>query len=223
MIYIENKRRKIERIQAQYPNADILDITSASSAKYAQMLSPFYPHGGIPIPLDSNGLTATCVEGIWQGLKVFESEDVNFETFKNATMKGLKRTVRTLGTPKGHRSGAYGKELLGYFEARMKIYLPSYLWVLENVPEVKDIVHRIAERAKVNDIVFLDYNTNIDFRDTSSPLSHAGLVKLYIEGKYPKEGEVFTPLSAEEIEERKANKKKNTKKEVQQLTLFQDE
>lgn len=223
MIYIENKRRKIERIQAQYPDADILDITSASSAKYAQMLSPFYPHGGIPIPLESNGLTATCVEAIWQGLKVFESEDVNFETFKNATMKGLKRTVRTLGAPKGHRSGAYGKELLGYFEARMKIYLPSYLWVLENVLEVKDIVHRIAERAKVNDIVFLDYNTNIDFRDTSSPLSHAGLVKLYIEGKYPKEGEVFTPLTPEEIEERKASKKKNTKKEVQQLTLFQDE
>lgn len=223
MIYIENKRRKLERIQAQYPNADILDITSTSTARYAQMLSPFYPHDGIPIPLESNGLTATCVEAIWQGLKVFESEDVNFETFKNDTMKGLKRTVRTLGTPKGHRSGAYGKELLGYFEARMKIYLPSYLWVLENVPEVKDIVCRIAERAKVNDIVFLDYNTNIDFRDTSSPLSHAGLVKLYIEGKYPKEGEVFTPLTAEEIKERKASKKKNTKKEVQQLTLIQDE
>ena len=65
MIYIENKRRKVERIQAQYPNADILDITSASSARYAQMLSPFYPHGGIPIPLESNGLTATCVEAIW--------------------------------------------------------------------------------------------------------------------------------------------------------------
>lgn len=227
MIYIENKRRKLERIQSQYPQADILDITSVSSAKYAQMLSPFYPHGGIPIPLDSNGLTATCVEAIWQGLKVFESEDVNFETFKNDTMKGLKRTVRTLGKPKGHRNGAYGKELLGYFEARMKIYLPSYLWVLENVPEVRHIVHRISERAKVNDIVFLDYNTNIDFRDISSPLSHAGLVKLYIEGKYPKEGDVFTPLTAEEVEAKKASKKskqkKDTKNTVKQLSLFKDE
>ena len=223
MIYVENKRRKLERIQAQYPNADILDITSASTAIYAQKLSPFYPHGGIPIPLESNGLTATCVEGIWQGLKVFEGEDVNFESFKNTTMKGLKRTVRTLGTPKGHRSGAFGTELLGYFDARMKIYLPSYLWVLENVPAVKEIVQRIAERSKVNDIVFLDYNTNIDFRDTSSPLSHAGLVKLYIEGNYPREGEVYKPLTAEEIAEKKANKKKNSKKEVQQLTLFGDE
>ena len=223
MIYVENKRRKLERIQAQYPNADILDITSASTAIYAQKLSPFYPHGGIPIPLESNGLTATCVEGIWQGLKVFEGEDVNFESFNNTTMKGLKRTVRTLGAPKGHRSGAFGTELLGYFDARMKIYLPSYLWILENVPAVKEIVQRIAERSKVNDIVFLDYNTNIDFRDTSSPLSHAGLVKLYIEGNYPREGEVYKPLTAEEIAEKKANKKKNSKKEVQQLTLFGDE
>lgn len=220
MIYVENKRRKVERIRTQYPNADILDITSKSSAKYAQMLSPFYPHGGIPIPLDSHGLTATCVEAIWQGLKVFESEDVNFETFKNDTMKGLKRTVRTLGAPKGHRSGAYGKELLGYFEARMKIYLPAYLWVLENVPKVKDIVRRIAYRAKDHTIVFLDYNTNIDFRDTSSPLSHAGLVKLYIEGNYPKEGEVYSPLTEKEIAEKKANKKQ---KRVQQLNLFEDE
>lgn len=220
MIYVENKRRKIERIQAQYPNADILDITSASTARYAQMLSPFFPHGGIPIPLESNGLTATCVEAIWQGLKVFETEDVNFETFSNATMKGLKRTVRTLGTPKGHRNGAYGHELLGYFEARMKIYLPAYKWVLENIPEVKDIVSRIAERSKDHDIVFLDYNTNTDFRDTSSPLSHAGLVKLYIEGKYPNANDDIKPLNAEEIAAKKASKKRSKTNEGQQLTLF---
>lgn len=220
MIYIENKRRKLERIQAQHPNADVLDITSTSTTRYAQMLSPFFPHGGIPIPLESNGLTATCVEAIWQGLKVFETEDVNFETFSNDTMKGLKRTVRKLGAPKGHRNGAYGQELLGYFEARMKIYLPAYKWMLENVPEVKNIVSRIAERAKDHDIVFLDYNTNIDFRDTSSPLSHAGLVKLYIEGKYPNANDDIKPISAEEIAKKKTNKKKKKTNENQQLTLF---
>lgn len=222
MICIENKRRKLERIKEQYPNADILDITSASKTKYAQMLSPFYPHGNIPIPLDSNGLKATCVEAVWQGLKVFETEDVNFSTFKNDTMKGLKRTVRTLGTPKGHRSGAYGKDLLGYFDARMKIYLPTYKWVLENVPTVTEIVNKIAERAKDHDIVFLDYNTNTDFRDCSSPLSHAGLVKLFIEGNYPKEDETYTPLSKEEIEAKKASKKSSSKKfnQPKQLNLF---
>ena len=32
-------------------------------------LSPFYPHGGIPIPF-SGSVTSQSVEGIWQGLKV---------------------------------------------------------------------------------------------------------------------------------------------------------
>lgn len=222
MIYIENKRRKLERIQQQYRNADILDLTSKS--KYAQILSPFYPHCDIPIPLESHGLKATCVEAIWQGLKVFESEDVNFNTFKNDTMKGLKRTVRSLGIPKGHRSGAYGTELLDYFTARMKIYLPTYKWVLENIPAVKSLISRIAERAQDHDIVFLDYNTNFDYRDTSSPLSHAGLVKLYIEGKYPKEGDDIKPLTSEEIAAKKAAKSRKTSKrsqqEGQQLTFY---
>lgn len=126
-----------------------------------------------------------CVEGIWQGLKVFEHEDVNLESFTNATMKNLKRTVRRLGYPRGHRKGVYGTELLDYLSARILIYLPTYRWVLDNVPEVRSIVERIKVKSQETDIVLLDYNTNLDFRNLSTPLSHAGLVKLYIEGKYP--------------------------------------
>jgi hypothetical protein len=223
MIYIENKKRKLEKIQEQYPHADILDITSASEKKYAQMLSPFYPHGNIPVPF-TPGMTATCVEAIWQGLKVFQTADVDVNLFKNDTMKGLKRTIRRFGPPLGHRKGVYGKELLDYFHARMLIYLPTYRWMLENVPAVQEIVSRIAERAKTNDIVFLDYNTNIEFRDISSPLSHAGLVKLYIEGKYPNESDSYTPFTPEEAKKRKdtlkGEKRKNKRNNTQQLNLF---
>ena len=35
-----------------------------------------------------------CVEAIWQGLKVFESADVDVDMFANDTMKNIKRTVR---------------------------------------------------------------------------------------------------------------------------------
>lgn len=222
MIYIENKKRKLEKIQEQYPNADILDITSTSETKYAKLLSPFYPHGNIPVPF-TPGVYATCVEAIWQGLKVFQTADIDVEMFKNDTMKGLKRTVRRFGPPLGHRKGVYGKELLNYFDARMQIYLPTYKWVLENVPSVRNIIARIADRAKTNDIVFLDYNTNIEFRDITSPLSHAGLVKLYIEGNYPKETEVYTPLTPEEAKAKKESlkgEKKNYKNKVQQLKLL---
>jgi hypothetical protein len=223
MIYIESKKRKLEKIQEQYPTADILDITSTSNKKYAQMLSPFYPHGNIPVPF-TPGMTATCVEAIWQGLKVFQSSDVDVEMFKNDTMKGLKRTVRHFGPPLGHRKGVYGTELLNYFDARMLIYLPTYKWVLDNIPAVHDIVTRIAERAQTHEIVFLDYNTNIEFRDITSPISHAGLVKLYVEGEYPKEGVTYSPLTREEVEKRKLaikkGKKQNKKDNDQQLKIL---
>lgn len=223
MLYIENKKRKLENIKKQYPNADILDITSTSEKRYAQLLSPFYPHGGIPVPF-TPGMTAACVEGIWQGLKVFEHEDISIETMQNRTMKNLKRTIRTLGMPKGHRKGVGGIELLDYFSARMLIYLPSYKWVLDNVPEVHDVVEKIKERSLSHDIVLLDYNTNIDFLDTSSPLSHAGLLKAYIEGTYPKEGEIYRPLTKDEIAAKRTAIKKEkaaAKKAMRkQLELF---
>lgn len=218
MIFVENKRRKLERIQAEYPNADILDITSASKLRYAQILSPFYPHYNIPIPF-SEGYHATCVEAIWQGLKVFQGADVDIEMFKNDTMKNLKRTVKRFGKPLGHRKGINGTELLDYFSARMQIYLPTYKWVLDNVKEVNEVVLRIKERSVSHDIVFLDYNTNIDFRDISSPLSHAGLVKLYIEGNYPLKSEFYRPLTPEEIKAKK-EVKKTPKGTTLQLTLF---
>ena len=212
MIYVVNKKRKLENVKEEFPNAVILDITSTSDMRYAQILSPFYPHMNIPIPF-TDGLTATCVEAVWQGLKVFEGADVDFATFRNNTMRDLKRTVRKYGMPKGHRKGAYGTELLGYFDARMLIYLPTYKWVLDNVSEVHRVVVRIREQSKIQDIVFLDYNTNIDFRDVSKPLSHAGLVKLYIEGNYPEGLDGYTPMSKEELELKKIRDKEQ-KKEI---------
>ena len=218
MIYVENKKRKIERIQADFPNADILDVTSTSTSKSAQLLSPFYPHGNIPIPF-SPGYTAKSVEGIWQGLKVFERAGIDMASFQNDTMTGLKRTVKKYGRPLGHLKGINGTELLDYFDARMMIYLPSYRWVLDNVPSVIHILNRIIARSQENDIVFLDYNTNIDFRDTSSPLSHAGLVKLYIEGNFPLETDKYQPLTPDEIKLKKEAKKQNKETPIQ-LTLF---
>lgn len=224
MIYIENKKRKLERIQAEYPTAQILDITSTSRFHSGQILSPFYPHGNIPIPF-TEGLKATCVEAVWQGLKVFEHYGVDFATFRNNTQKDIKRTIRKYGKMLGHAKGAYSKELLGYFEARMQIYLPTYKWVLENVPEVVRVVARIKEYAQNNDIVLLDYNTNIEFRDISKPMSHAGLVKLYIEGRYPDYENTHIPLTKEESQKRSKElmaARRKRKKEAAKLepTLF---
>lgn len=210
MIYVANKKRNIERIQKEYPGAIILDITSSSSHRYGQILSPFYPHRNIPIPGDSKGMTATCVEAIWQGLKVFESADIDVQMFRNDTMKNIKRTVRKYGKPLGHRYGVYSKTILNYAEARRYIYVPSYKYVLDNVQEVHNVVERIKEKSKEADIVLLDYNLNPDNRDITKPLSHAELVKMYIEGRYPVRDEDFIPFTEEELNARKKSKNRHS-------------
>lgn len=181
MITIETKRKKPATILKQYPGAILADVTSAAKDGLVK-LSPFYPHGGIPVPF-SEGYTATCVEAVWQGLKVFESADVDVEMFHNDTMKNIKRTVRRFGKPLGHRKGVNGKELLGYIEARKQIYIPTYRWVLEN--RVAHIIDRLREASKTRTIVLLDYDTNSDVENPQKPLSHASLVKAYAEGLYP--------------------------------------
>ena len=137
MIVIESKRKKRENIVKKYPDAIIADVTSQATDGLVK-LSPFYPHGGIPVPF-SEGYTAICVEAIWQGLKVFETADVDVKLFGNDTMKNIKRSVRRFGKPLGHRKGVNGTELLGYIEARKQIYLPAYRWVLEN--KVANIIY----------------------------------------------------------------------------------
>ena len=181
MIVIESKRKKIENILKKYPNAIIADVTSKAKDGLVK-LSPFYPHGGIPIPF-SDGMTATCVEAVWQGLKVFEGADVDVEMFKNDTMKNVKRTVRKYGKPLGHRKGVSGEELLGYIEARKQIYIPTYRWMLEH--KTIEIIERLREASKTKTIVLLDYNTCCVVDDPKKPLSHAFLVKAYAEGLYP--------------------------------------
>ena len=181
MIIIETKRKKPKNILKRYPGAILADVTSKATDGLVK-LSPFYPHGDIPVPF-SEGYTATCVEAIWQGLKVIEHSDVDISLFCNNTMKGLKRTVRKYGAPLGHRKGVHGTELLGYIEARKQIYIPTYKWMLEN--KVQDIIERLREASKTKTIVLLDYDTNADVENPRKPLSHASLIKAYVEGIYP--------------------------------------
>ena len=181
MIIIESKKKTLESLKAQYPDAMIIDVTSHAQDEFVKF-SPFYPNGGIPIPFTDD--IAVSVEGIWQGLKVFEDADVDPIFFSKRDMKNLKRTVRKFGPCLGHRKGVHGEELLGYIEARKLIYLPCYKWVLEN--KLQKLVAAVRIISKNKPVVLLDYNTNPDVNNPKKPLSHASLIKAYIEGNYPK-------------------------------------
>ena len=183
MIFIDSKRCKEETLRKRYgDDAIICDVTSQSQNRQLVRLSPFFPHGGIPVPF-SDGITASCVEAVWQGLKVFENSGVDVSVFQNTSMKNIKRTTRRFGRVLGHRKGVDGSELLDYLTARKLIYLPTFLWVLEN--KVKPILDRLKEANATKKIVLLDFTTNSNPFDITKPLSHAYLIKAYAEGNYP--------------------------------------
>lgn len=181
MLVIESKKKKLETIKSEYPGAYIIDVTSKAEDQFVR-LSPFYPNGGIPVPF-SPMKTSASVEGIWQGLKVFETAGIDTRIFGVKDMKNIKRTTRKYGKCLGHQKGVGSTELLDYIEARKEIYLPAYKWVLEN--RCADLVKTIRIIAQKKTVVLLDYDTNPDVENPKKPLSHASLIKAYIEGTYP--------------------------------------
>lgn len=159
----------------------VIDVTSRGPQPWVR-LSPFYPHGGIPVPFTTDVVSAS-VEGIWQALKVFDDTDVDATKLSVTRMSGLKRTVGRYGPVRGHRAGLHGQRLLDYRTARHHIYLPSYRWVLEH--RVAGLIDELGGLASDPGVVLLDYTTNGDVDDLSTPLSHAALVARYLAGRWP--------------------------------------
>jgi hypothetical protein len=122
------------------------------------------------------------VEGIWEGLKVFENADVDPSKFGTTDMKGVKRSSRTLGQVLGHRDGVCGARLMDYRQARRRIYVPSYRWVLEN--RLAILVQELRSLGQNAEVILLDYETQEHLNDLSRPLSHAGLVIRWVEGTW---------------------------------------
>lgn len=178
---VANHRSSAESLQRRYGDATIIDVTSRGPQPWIRF-SPFYPHGGIPVPC-SPELTGASVEGIWQGLKVFVRQDVDPSKLANITMRGLKRSARQLGAVLGHRAGLQGDRLLTYAEARRQIYLPTYRWVLDH--RLQDELAELRRLGAAQLVVLLDYETNGDLDDLTRPLSHAALILRYLEGSWP--------------------------------------
>lgn len=180
-VHVASRRRGSAWLARTHPGASVVDVTSKGPEPWVR-LSPFYPHGGIPVPFTPD-VTAQSVEGVWQALKVFEGADVDAAKLAVRTMSGLKRTVRRLGQVRGHREGLVGERLLSYEDARRAIYLPTYRWVLEHRVEAE--VAELKELSARGEVVLLDYTTNGDVADLRTPLSHAALIAAHLEDRWP--------------------------------------
>jgi hypothetical protein len=181
IVVIESRRRRRASIEKAWPGALIVDVTSKGSDPWVRF-SPFFPHGSIPVP-NSPGVFGQSVEGIWQGLKVFEKQDIDPPRWLVTNMRGIKRGGKSRGRVLGHRFGVGSNVLLGYGQARLQIYVPAYKWVLENRLSAQVASLRAESTSKT--LVLLDYETNCDIDDLTGPLSHASLVKRYLEGTWP--------------------------------------
>lgn len=68
---------------------------------------------------------------------------------------------------------------MDYLTARLELYIPIYNWVLEN--RCQDLAAKLKTLSTIKTVVLLDFETNCDPMDTSKPLSHASLVKAFVE------------------------------------------
>lgn len=215
MIVVENKKKSVENILLDYPDATVIDVTSYADGGWVKF-SPFYPHGGIPVPF-SDGYYSETVEGIWQGLKVFEHEGVSQKTMRIMGMTGIKRSGKKLGACLGHQKGMESAELLGYVDARKLIYVPAYEWVLAN--RCQNLLEKLRIYSQRGVVVLLDYDTNSDIEDPKKPLSHASLIVRYIVSRLTDAEREEWKEQAEEnkklSKQRKAAYKKEQKKAVE--------
>ncbi len=184
-IHIVHRATKTSTLAQRYPNAAVIDVTSKGPQPWVKF-SPFYPHGNIPIPFAyeaDNVKTAQSVEGIWQGLKVFETADIDEIVMHLKNMRGLKRTQKRFGQTLGHRAGLNGEKLLPYLEARRLIYLPSYRFVLQH--HLQTELQVLSDLAEAQTLILLDYETNADPHNPAKPLSHAALIRAELLGQWP--------------------------------------
>lgn len=183
MIIIEEKQKSFNSLQTKFPYSIIIDVSSKTKSVFAQ-LSPKYLHDGIPVP-NSGWLTANSVEGIWQGLKVFEKEDIDKRYFEYDSINNQKRTTLDCGKMLGHRYGTNGVEILNHADAERRLFIPTYRWVLDY--KLQDVISYLRNINNSKTIVLFDSGFNGELGNCVDHISHAYLLKAYVEGLPPYE------------------------------------
>lgn len=149
------------RLREQVPkDAIVYDVSSYAEYPYST-LSPFWPHGGIPIP-GMSGQSSDSVEGIWQGLKLIH----NKISQRHFSGQGFKRG----GKPRGHQ---YGDKLLSIVEARDKIYRVAYEWMLENRAPPELIQSFTTQMMDGQSLYFHDVSSNGKIGNPDEGWAHA--------------------------------------------------
>jgi hypothetical protein len=152
-----------------------IDVSSRGEVPY-KYFSPFTNVGAIPHPCQKD-LMCKSVEDIWQGSKIIELS------------KGIKPDYFIFFGKKNFMK-VKGKKVEGFWlgekefttdigVARRKIYVPAYVWMLNN--KCKLSIRALIEFAETHKgtIYLFDFDTNGDM-DNPAPLSHSVILAKYM-------------------------------------------
>lgn len=145
--------------------SDAIDVSRFGKPPWNR-LSPFHLYDSL-IPVPGSDLFSRSVEGIWQGLKRIAGQT------ETAQFKRQARKRR--GKPQGHE---YAYRLLDYDEAKALVYIPSYLFVLQNLEtELVAGLRNAGAQVSVHDVSYQPDCLG------PRPISHAALLTDFLNGE----------------------------------------
>jgi hypothetical protein len=185
------------------PPSGVLKLSVASRApihnqpqwKCLWRLSPFsVVEGGVAVP-GLDGVRSQTVENAWQFLKLWPGE----EGWREEDAREAFRSPCAIRYPRGRGQKAEGAywghdgSILGYIEARKRIYVPCYLEMLAQ-PDRVELIERLREAAMRQAVWVWDFDSYevgaSGMRDIlealefeKRPFVHAFLVALAVQGR----------------------------------------
>lgn len=138
-------------------------------------MNPFHYERDWRIPVPGAGGVARSVEGIWQGLKLIAGE-TDLSMLDQPAGKRPPEHARGPGFDYAGTVFQYGQAVVDLVTARLLIYLPAYLHVLDHLVPREVITEIDNALAGGRDVVFYDWDDNFDILDPTSSFSHSALL-----------------------------------------------
>jgi hypothetical protein len=141
------------------------------------MLSFDYQHGRIPVPGFAQ-MFSESVTGVLEGLRLVSRRGhpgkVNFGFFVGP---GRERTLRPEQWCTGY---SYRGRCIDLAEARRRILIPTYLWVLSH--KAGTALSKVQKRSESNDVWLFDGHASCDIK-APERLSAAAVLAAYLSGQ----------------------------------------
>jgi len=148
---------------------------------------------GITVPFTPNEkmrqerFRGISVQAVWEGLKVFEKEDIDEDMIIGKKRVGERniKDAKKRGKFLGWKRGVEGDEILNLEEARWEILLPMYKLVLDRYgqEELKRLSKAIKNGGQV---ILVDDEGDVSISDFKREMVGPGvLVKAYLEKNWP--------------------------------------